>query len=173
MATLAILIAILGFYIIYVHNRALSWELKVSNSWSQISVQLKAKINIIPNLVEVAERYAKYEKDLFTSIAENRQNLINSESSNENIKNNSELTRNINRLYAVAEAYPDLKANETFLNLQNKITDIEDKIAAYRQFYNDTVMLYNRFIQTFPHNLIARLFGHKEIEYLKFDVEDN
>lgn len=172
MRLLAILVIILGFYIIYVYNRALSWEQKVSNSWSQISVQLKAKINLIPNLLEVTKQYAEYEKDLFTSITEQRTKLINSESANENIKNNLDLNRDINKLYAVAEAYPDLKANETFLNLQNKITDIEDKIAVYRQFYNDTVMLHNRFIQSFPHNIVAGLFGHKEIEYLKFDIND-
>lgn len=172
MQILAIIVAIIGFYIIYVYNRALSWEQKVSNSWSQISVQLKAKINIIPNLLEVTKQYAEYEKDLFTSITEQRLKLINSESANENIKNNSDLNHDIIKLFAVAEAYPDLKANETFLNLQNKITDIEDKIAVYRQFYNDTVMLHNRFIQSFPHNIVAGIFGHKEIEYLKFDIND-
>lgn len=172
MQILAIIIAILGIYVIYVYNRALSWEQKVSNSWSQISVQLKAKINIIPNLLEVAKQYAEYEKDLFSSIIEQRTKLINSESAKENIKNNQDLSQSINKLYAVAEAYPDLKANETFLNLQNEITDIEEKVAVYRQFYNDTVMLHNKFIQSFPHNIVAGFFGHKEIEYLKFDIND-
>lgn len=172
MKILAILIIILGLYVIYVYNKALQWELKVSNSWAQIGVQLKAKINIIPNLVEVSEKYAIYEKDLFVSITELRQKLINSESANENIKNNSELNCDIDKLYILAESYPELKANETFLNLQNQITEIEEKIAVYRQFYNDTVMLHNRFMQTFPHNLIVKFFGHKEIEYLKFDIND-
>ncbi len=172
MEILAIIISVLGIYVIYVYNRALSWEQKVSNSWSQIGVQLKAKINIIPNLLEVAKQYAEYEKDLFSSITEQRIKLINSESANENIKNNEDLSQSINKLYAVAEAYPDLKANETFLNLQNEITDIEEKVAVYRQFYNDTVMLHNKFIQSFPHNIVAGFFGHKEIEYLKFDIND-
>ena len=163
---------LLGFYVIYVYNRALSWEQKVSNSWAQIGVELKVKINLIPNLIEVTKQYAEYEKDLFESITEQRTKLINSESANENIQNNADLNKYINKLYAVAEGYPELKANVTFLNLQNKITDIEEKIAVYRQFYNDTVMLHNRFIQSFPHNIIAGMFGHKEIEYLKFDIND-
>lgn len=172
MKIVAIIIIILGIYVIYVYNKALQWDLKVSNSWSQISIQLKAKINIIPNLIEVSKRYAIYEKDLFVSITELRQKLINSESSNENIKNNLELNTNIDKLYILAESYPELKANETFLNLQRQISEIEEKIAIYRQFYNDTVMLYNRFIQTFPNNIIVKFFGYKEIEYLKFDVND-
>lgn len=172
MKILAIIIIILGIYVIYVYNKALQWDLKVSNSWSQISIQLKAKINIIPNLVEVSKRYAIYEKDLFVSITELRQKLINSESSNENIKNNLELNHDIDKLYLLAESYPALKANETFLNLQTQISEIEEKIAIYRQFYNDTVMLYNRFIQTFPHNIIVKFFGYKEIEYLNFDIND-
>lgn len=172
MIIIAILVILLGFYVIYVYNRALSWEQKVSNSWSQISVELKVKINLIPNLIEVTKQYAEYERDLFESITEQRTKLINSESANENIKNNTDLNQYINKLYAVAEGYPELKSNVTFLNLQNKITDIEEKIAVYRQFYNDTVMLHNRFIQSFPHNIIAGMFGHKEIEYLKFDIND-
>ncbi len=170
MKILAIVIIILGLYVIYVYNKALKWDLKVSNSWSQISIQLKAKISIIPNLVEVSKRYAIYEKDLFVSITELRQKLINSESSNENIKNNLELNNDIDKLYVLAESYPELKANETFLNLQKQISEIEEKIAVYRQFYNDTVMLYNRFIQTFPHNIIVKFFGYKDIEYLNFDI---
>ena len=172
MKILAIIIIILGLYVIYIYNKALQWDLKVSNSWSQISIQLKAKINIIPNLVEVSKKYAIYEKDLFTSIVELRQKLINSESSNENIQNDLMLNNDLDKLFVLAEAYPELKVNETFINLQNQIVEIEEKIAVYRQFYNDTVMLYNRFIQTFPHNLIVSLFGYKEIEYLKFDIND-
>ncbi len=172
MKVLAIIIILLGIYVIYVYNKALQWDLKVSNSWSQIGIQSKAKINIIPNLVEVSKQYAIYEKDLFISITELRQKLINSESSNENIANNAELTKDINKLFVLAEAYPDLKANNTFLDLQKQITEIEEKIAIYRQFYNDTVMLYNRFIQTFPHNIIVRLFGYKEVEYIKFDIKE-
>jgi len=169
---IAIIIIILGLYTIYIYNKALQWDLKVSNSWSQIGIQLKAKISIIPNLVEVSKRYAIYEKDLFISITEIRQKLINSESSNENIENNSELNKSIEKLFGIAESYPELKANETFLDLQKQIKEIEEKIAIYRQFYNDTVMLYNRFIQTFPHNIIVKFFGYKEVEYLKFDIND-
>ena len=170
MFIIALLIIVIGLYIIYVYNKALKWDLRVSNSWSQINVQLKAKINLIPNLVEVSKRYATYEKDLFSSIVELRQILINSESSNENIENNKNLNKDVEKLFLLAESYPELKANETFLDLQKQIREIEDKIAIYRQFYNDTVMLYNRFIQTFPHNIIVKLFGYKEIEYLKFNV---
>ena len=120
----------------------------------------------------MSKRYAIYEKDLFVSITELRSKLINSESANENIQNNLELNNDIDKIYVLAEAYPELKANELFLDLQKQITEIEEKIAIYRQFYNDTVMLHNRFIQTFPHNLIVKFFGYKEIEYLKFDIKD-
>lgn len=172
MKIIAIIIIVIGLYIIYVYNKALQWDLKVSNSWSQISIQLKAKINLIPNLVEISKKYAKYEKDLFVSITELRQKLINSESSNENIQNDLSLNNDLNKLFVLAESYPELKANEVFLDLQKQLVEIEEKIAIYRQFYNDTVMLYNRFIQTFPHNFIVKFFGYKEIEYLKFDIEN-
>ncbi|QSX05847.1 LemA family protein [Sedimentibacter sp. zth1] len=172
MKIFAIIIILIGIYIIYVYNKALKWDLKVDNSWSQISIQIKAKISTIPNLLEIAVKYAEYEKDLFSTITKDRVKLINSESANENISSNSELNRNVEKLFAVAENYPDLKANETFIELQKQIRVSEGKIAIYRQFYNDTVMLYNRFIQTFPHNLIVKLFGYKEKEFLKFDIED-
>lgn len=172
MKIIAILIIIIGLYIIYVYNKALKWDLKVENSWSQISVQLKAKINLIPNLLDVANKYAEYEKNLFIAIAEDRTKLINSTSSNENIANNSELNRDVEKLFAIAENYPNLKADENYLELQKQIREIEDKIAIYRQFYNDTVMLYNRFIQSFPHNIILKPFGYNKIEYLKFSIKD-
>lgn len=169
---IAIIIFLLAVWVIMTYNRALSWKLKVENSLSQIDVQLKAKAEKIPNLVETAKKYAEHELEVYDKTTELRSQLLNAVSVEDAVKIDDKLNHSINKIFAVSEGYPNLKADKLFLEIQNQIREIENTIAAYRQFYNDTVMLNNRYLQLFPNNIVLKLFGFKEKGYLKFDVVD-
>jgi len=169
---IALVILLLAVWVIIIYNKALSWKLKVENSLSQIDVQLKAKIEKIPNLVDTAKKYTEYELEVFEKTTELRSQLLNAASTEDAVKIDDKLNQSIDRIFAVSESYPELKADKLFVEIQNQIREIENKIAIYRQFYNDTVMLNNRYLQSFPNNIILKLFGFKEKEYLKFDIVD-
>lgn len=165
-----IVIVVLIFYLIIVYNTLVGKRNKVKNAWSQIEVQLKRRFDLIPNLIEIVKGYTAHEKELLQKIAEVRSRFMSARSPEESIESNGEMSRLLGRLFAVAENYPDLKANENFLQLQQEIARTEDKISFSRQFYNDVVMENNNMIQGFPTNLIARLFGFKEAVF--FSTED-
>lgn len=171
MAIIVILVILIIIWVAVVYNKALSWRMKVENSLSQIDVQLKTKAELIPNLVEVTRRYAEHELEIFERTTVARSQMLGAMTTVDAVKVDSELTMYIDKIFALSESYPDLKSDALFLDLQRQIREIEDKIAMYRQFYNDTVMLNNRYIQTFPNIIIARLFGFKGKEYLRFDTE--
>ena len=166
------ILALIVFYVIGVYNKLVNARNKVENQFSQVDVQLKRRADLIPNLVETVKGYAKHEKGTFTEVIEARNKALSANTVNEKIEANNELTGALNKLFALAEAYPELKANENFLSLQNDLKDTEDKITYARQFYNDSAMQYNNLIQVVPSNIVAGIFGFKKFDYFKADEKE-
>ncbi len=167
------LLAIVGLAIIFViaiYNRLIVLRNRIDNSWAQIDVQLKRRYDLIPNLVETVKGYAKHEKTVFEEVTKARTQAINAGTVQEQSNAENMLTGALKSLFAVAENYPDLKANENFLMLQEELSGTESKIAYARQFYNDTVMKFNTTIQTFPNNLLAGMLGFNQRDY--FEIEE-
>ena len=165
------ILALLVIYVISVYNKLVNSRNKVENQWSQIDVQLKRRADLIPNLVETVKGYAKHEEGTLTKVIEMRNKAVNASSVNEKVEANNELTGALSRLMVIAEAYPDLKANQNFVSLQNDLKDTEDKISYARQFYNDSAMNFNNLVEMFPSNIIANMFGFKKFEFFKVEEE--
>ncbi len=155
---------------VIVFNRLVTLRNRVDNGWSQIDVQLRRRYDLIPNLVETVEGYAKHEREVFETVTEARARAIDASSVPHQADAENQVTRGLRRLFAVAENYPALMANQNFLALQEELTATESKIAYARQFYNDQVMKLNTLIQSFPSSVVARSFGFREREF--FDIED-
>ena len=168
---LLILIILAAVGIIFMYNNLVGLRNRVKNAWSQIDVQLNRRADLIPNLVETVKGYAKHEKTVFEDVTKARSGLMNASTVQENADANNMLTGALKSLFAVAENYPELKANQNFINLQSQLAETEDKIAYSRQFYNDTVLMYNNKIQMFPSSLLARQFNFTEAEF--FEVEES
>jgi LemA protein len=160
-----IIIIIAAFVALY--NGLVTARNKVKNAWAQIDVQLNRRADLIPNLVETVKGYAEHEKTVFDDVSAARAGLMNANGVKEISEANNQLTSTLKTLFAVAENYPELKANENFKELQAQLAESEDKIAYSRQFYNDTVLMYNNKCQTFPSNLIAGMFGFKEADFFE------
>jgi LemA protein len=143
---------------------------RVDNAWSQIDVQLKRRYDLIPNLVATVKGYAAHESGVFEKVTAARSAAINAQGVDQQVEAENMLSGALKSLFAVAEAYPDLKANASFLDLQAQLTDAENKIAYARQFYNDSVMSLNTAIQSFPNNLIASLFNFSARSYFEVEV---
>ncbi len=168
MIALIIVLAIVGLLAIVaisIYNSLVIKRNRVKNGWHQIDVQLKRRIDLIPNLVETVKGYAAHEKAIFERIAEARSLAINAKGPAEAAKANNALTDTLKTLFAVVENYPNLKANENFLKLQEELTGTENKIAFARQFYNDVVMDYNNSREVFPANIFAGLFRFESAEF--------
>jgi len=161
------ILLLLVFYVIGTYNKLVNERNKVDNQFSQIDIQLKRRADLIPNLVETVKGYAKHEEKTLTSVIEARNKAINSTSVNEKIDANNELTGALNRLLALSESYPELKANTNFLSLQNDLKDTEDKITYARQFYNDSAMSFNNLVEMFPSSIVASIFKFKKYEFFK------
>ena len=166
------LLIVLACYVIGVYNKLVNARNKVENQFSQVDIQLKRRADLIPNLVETVKGYAKHEEETFTKVIEARNKAVNAGSVNEKIEANNELSGALNKLFALAESYPELKANENFLSLQNDLKDTEDKITYARQFYNDSAMHFNNLVEMFPSNIIAGMFGFKKFEYFKIEEKE-
>ena len=167
-----VILAVLVLGTIGIYNSLINLRNRVKNAWSQIDVQLNRRADLIPNLVETVKGYAKHEKTVFENVTKARASLMSAQTVKENAEANNMLTDTLKSLFVVAENYPELKANQNFLDLQKKLEEIESKISMYRQFYNDTVMLYNRLIITFPKNIPAGIFGFRELPYFQVDEAD-
>jgi LemA protein len=161
---LIILIVILGLLFVVIYNDLVKQRNRVENAWAQIDVQLKRRQDLIPNLLETVKGYAKHEKTLFENITKARAAVMAAQGVNETAEASNYLSSTLKSLFAVAENYPDLKANQNFMQLQKDLTDTENKISYARQFYNDTVMKYNISIQTIPKNIVAALTGFQKKE---------
>lgn len=162
-----VIVAILALWIIAVFNSLVWLRNRIQNAWAQIDVQLKRRFDLIPNLVETVKGYAKHEKETFKQITEARNLMSKATTLPQKAKADGMLEGALKSLFAVAEAYPTLKANENFMMLQEELSGTESKIAYARQFYNDTVLKYNTKIQTFPSNIIANLFKFTDKEFFK------
>src|SRR5918911_1726983 len=149
-------VALLVIFLILTYNRLVRLRNRIEAAWSQIDVQLRRRHDLIPNLVEAVKGYAAHERELFEHVAEARTRGMEAASVESQASAENQLTRGLRQLLAVAESYPELKANENFLALQEELTATESKIAYARQFYNDEVALLNTRIQSFPSNVIAR-----------------
>jgi len=167
-----IIVLILVIYIIYQYNGLVQLRNRVKNAWSQIDVQLKRRADLIPNLVETVKGYAKHEKTVFENVTKARSSLMSAKTVQENAEANNMLTDSLKSLFAVAENYPELKASENFRQLQAQLSETEDKIAYSRQFYNDTVLMFNNKVQMFPSNILASLFHFTEAEYFEIAESD-
>ena len=163
------LVVLLLIWVIATYNRLVSERLKVKTQWSQIDVVLKQRFDLIPNLVETVKGYAAHEKEVLQSVTDARSRYISATDTEGPMKADAELSGAVSRLMAVAESYPDLKANQNFLQLQQQLSAMEEKLANYRQFYNDTVLRYDRLLETVPTNLIAMLFHFERAEFFKVE----
>ena len=153
-------VVVLICFVVGVYNSLVSLKLRTENAWAQIDTQLKRRFDLIPNLVETVKGYAKHESETLEKVMEARNQYVNANGSVEGTaKAENMLEGAMKQLFAVAENYPDLKANQNFAALQVELTGTEDKIAFSRQFYNDTVQLYNEKLMVFPNNLVVSLFG--------------
>lgn len=169
---LIIIIAVLGLFIWWLYNSIVVAKIRINEALSQIDVQLKRRTDLIPNLVQTVKGYAKHEKELFEKVSKERANLVSAHSPGEKAEANNQLSRTLKSIFAVAEAYPELKASQNFLELQEELSDTENKIAYARQFYNSNVLDYNSKLQVFPNVLIARLFNFKEAEFFAATEEE-
>jgi LemA protein len=165
------IVVVVGLYVMITYNGLVSLRNRIENAWAQIDVQLKRRYDLIPNLVETVKGYAAHEKSTFEMVTQARANAINAQGPAEQAQAENMLSGALKSLFAVAEAYPDLKANQNFLNLQEELTSTEDRIAYSRQFYNDSVLSYNNKIQTFPRTIIAGMFNFEKREYFEGDPE--
>ena len=164
---LVILIGLLAIIFVSYYNRFVVLGNRIDNSLSQIDVQLKRRADLIPNLIETVKGFAKHEKAAIKTVTDARKALIGAKGIESKIKANNKLEGALKTIFALAENYPDLKANTNFLELQRELTSTEDKIAYARQFYNDSILAYNNKTKIFPGVFFANMYGFKKREYLK------
>jgi len=172
---LLIIGAIVVFIVLFIwglYNNLVTLRVRIKEAWSQIDVQLKRRADLIPNLVETVKGYAKHEKDVFENVTKARSALMSARGPEAKAQADNMLTGALKTLFAVAEAYPNLRASENFQHLQKELSDTEDKVAYSRQFYNSVVMEYNTKIVVFPNSLIAGQFGFKSEEFFAANEEE-
>lgn len=167
---IVIILVVICIIVVSMYNNLVSLRQRVQNAWSQIDVQLKRRFDLIPNLQETVKGYLAHESETFSKIAELRTAWASSNTVAEKAEISNQLTDALKTIMAVSENYPDLKASESFLGLQDELRNTENKIAYSRQFYNDTVTMYNTKLEMFPSNLIAKAFNFKASEL--FEVKD-
>lgn len=156
-------------WVIMAYNGLVGWRNQVKNAWSQIDVQLKRRYDLIPNLVETVKGYAKHERETLDAVIKARNSAMTATTPQQVSQAENVLQGTLKSLFALSESYPDLKANQNFLGLQEELTSTENKISFARQFYNDTVAKYNTLIQVFPRNIIAGIFKFEAAQL--FEVE--
>lgn len=159
-------------YVVITYNSLVGKKNKVNNAWSQVEVQLKRRFDLIPNIVETVKGYTAHEKDTLERVTQIRAKFMNVQNREEAINSNSEMSNILGKLFAVAESYPQLKADSNFMGLQQELARTEDKISFSRQFYNDVVMEFNNAIQMFPSNMIATMFGFGKVSFMEVDSEE-
>lgn len=167
-----IVVAVIVLYVISTYNGLVVLRNKVKDQWSQIEVQLKRRADLIPNLVETVKGYAAHEKDTLEAVVSARNKAVSATTPEAEMQANGELSQALGRLFALTEAYPDLKANTNFVDLQNQLKETEDKISYSRQFYNDTVLKYQNKKESFPSNIITGMFGFKTFKFFEAEEQD-
>jgi LemA protein len=164
------LLVLAALYAVMLYNSLVAKRNQVRNAWAQIDVQLKRRHDLVPNLVETAKGYMKHEQQTLEAVIRARQIAVDAKTVGEHSRAENQLTQTLRSLFAVAENYPDLKANQNMLQLQEELTSTENRIGFARQNYNDTVMRYNNRIEMFPSSVVAGFSGFKMAEY--FEIED-
>ena len=164
-ALLIVVIILLWFFGYY--NRVIRYENRIDNAWAQIDVQLKRRADLIPNLMETVKGYMSHERGTLEAVTKARSAIMTAKTPQESMNADNMFTGALKSLFAVAESYPDLKANQNFLQLQDELTHTEDKISYSRQHFNDSVLQFNNLIETFPGNIFAKMMGRKERQMLQ------
>ena len=175
MIAVYIIIAVLVLLVIWyfsTYNSLISLRNRKDDQFSQIDVQLKRRADLIPNLVETVKGYAKHESKTLEDVIKARNTYTTAHTVDEKVKASGEITNALNKLFALSESYPDLKANTNFMSLQNDLKDTEDKISMARQFYNDTVLTYNNKVERIPSNIVANMGGFKKGEFFQIDEKE-
>ena len=162
-------VAILAIVVISIYNNLVKLNVRTDEAWSDIDIQLKRRYDLIPNLIETVKGYAKHEKEAFENVTRARAEALGAESVGDKAKAENQIEGALKSIFAVAEAYPDLKANQNFAQLQADLTDTEDKIQASRRFYNSNVREMNIAVQTFPTNIFANMFNFKKRDLFELD----
>jgi LemA protein len=165
------LLVVVGFWLIAVYNGLIRLRNQTDEAWADIDVQLKRRYDLIPNLVETVKGYAKHERELFEKVTQARTAAMGAQGIAEKGQAENMLAGTLKSLFAVAENYPELKANENFLKLQDELSDTENKIQAARRFYNGNVRDFNTKIQVFPNNMLSGMMGFKQYEFFELQEE--
>jgi LemA protein len=168
---IVVVLVLLALYVIATFNGLVSLRNRIENAWAQIDVQLKRRYDLIPNLVETVKGYAAHERETLDAVIQARNAGMSAQGPHDQAEAENQITGALKSLFALSEAYPDLKANQNFAQLQEELTGTEGRIAYARQFYNDTVYRYNTKIQSFPANILAGMFRFGEREYFQADDE--
>ncbi|MCL1978992.1 MAG: LemA family protein [Methanomassiliicoccaceae archaeon] len=171
-AVIVVIAALFAFWAVLAYNGFVSKKLKVENNFSQIKIQCKKRFDLVPNLVETVKGYAKHEKETLENVIAARGLGVSAKGVQDLAEADNMLTRTLGRLFALGEAYPELRANANFMHMQNELVEIEKTIAASRSFYNDSVMMYNKAIMIFPNSIMASLFGFKKAEFFDAPEEE-
>lgn len=170
---LVILLVILVLWFVLTYNNLISSEKKVENAWAQIDVQLKRRADLIPNLIETVKGYAKFEQKVLTDVTKARTAILSAKTPKDAAKGENMLSGALKSIFAVAESYPTLKANENFKALQEELSSTENKVSFARQFYNDMVMNWNTMILQFPTNIVANISGrNKNKEFFEAEISE-
>ena len=169
---LIIIVVLILIYLGSTYNSFVVLRNRVKDQWAQIDVQLKRRFDLIPNLVETVKGYASHEKDTLEAVVKARNEYLSSDTPEGKIAANNDLNKVVTKLFALAESYPELKADTSFRELQTTLTETEDKISYARQFYNDVVMKYNNKVEIFPSNIVAGMFGFKTSAYFNATEEE-
>ena len=168
---IVVVLVLLALYVIVAFNGLVSLRNRIENAWAQIDVQLTRRYDLIPNLVETVKGYAAHERETLDAVIQARNAGMSAQGPHDQAEAENQITGALKSLFALSEAYPDLKANQNFAQLQEELTGTEGRIAYARQFYNDTVYRYNTKIQSFPANILASMFRFGEREYFQADDE--
>lgn len=165
-------VALIVIMFIYYYNKFVVLGNRIDNSLSQIDVQLKKRADLVPNLINSVKGYVKHEKGVIKEVTDARKALLSAGDLKERAKAGGELQHALKSLFAIAENYPNLKANENFLQLQQELASIEDKISYARQYYNDSILSYNNSVERFPGMMFAKMYGKKEKSFLEIPAEE-
>ena len=166
------IVVVIAIVLIVIYNQLVTLRQRVQNAWSQIDVQLQRRFDLIPNLVETVKGYMTHEQETLTKVTDLRSAWADAKTVEQKAELEGQLTDTLKTIMAVAENYPNLKADQSFNNLQTELSDTENKISYSRQFYNDTVTMYNTKLETFPSNLVAGMFGFKASTLFNVDNDE-
>ena len=166
------IVVVIAIVLVVIYNQLVTLRQRVQNAWSQIDVQLQRRFDLIPNLVETVKGYMTHEQETLTKVTDLRSSWADAKTVEQKAKLEGQLTDTLKTIMAVAENYPNLKADQSFNNLQAELSDTENKISYSRQFYNDTVTMYNTKLETFPSNLVAGMFGFKASTLFNVDNDE-